>query len=170
MLSLRSTTAAAVALFLLTVGLAQAATLPTASKASRPLAHRAPLARPAAKAPARLAHPLQAATLVALVQPGAEQPETLLVDRPAAAVASTPRLVCLAGTVRNAAGQPCPGVCVFSTADCRQIAVTNAEGDFQLRVPANTALSLQADYFGLGSSRVAIEGHSAQPVRIVLGR
>ncbi|TDN36501.1 hypothetical protein E4631_19015 [Hymenobacter sp. UV11] len=81
-----------------------------------------------------------------------------------------PKLVCLTGVVLNPEGRPCPGVCVFPTTNTHQVVVTDAQGNFQLQVPAQTALSLQADCFGLGSSRVTIDGHTPQPVHIVLGR
>ncbi len=87
--------------------------------------------------------------------------------RPATA---EPQLVYLTGVVLNPDGRPCPGVCVFPTTNTHQVVVTDAQGNFQLQVPAQTALSLQADCFGLGSSRVAIDSHTPQPVRIVLGR
>lgn len=85
-----------------------------------------------------------------------------------AGAAASPRLMGLTGVVLGADGLPGPGDCVFPTATPRQVAVTNAEGAFQLQVPARTAFSLQAEV-GRGSSRVAIAGESAQPVRIILG-
>ncbi|GAB3638187.1 hypothetical protein GCM10027422_37770 [Hymenobacter arcticus] len=103
---------------------------------------------------------------MALGKPAAGQPPVLLVlATPAAAP-----LLYLTGTVLDADGQPCPGVCVFPTTSSRQIAITNAEGYFQLQVPPHAALSLQAEYAGLGSSLVALTDYLGQPVRIVLGR
>lgn len=137
---------------------------------TRPLAHRATTSRLGAvrATPSRPAAPqLRTTTLVALRAAGAGQPPLLLA---AAAPAATPqRLLCLTGTVLDTDGRPCPGVCVFPTTDTHQIAVTNAQGDFQLQVRAHTALSLQAEYVGLGSSRVALPDYAGQPVRIVLG-
>ncbi|GAA4496193.1 hypothetical protein GCM10023172_09070 [Hymenobacter ginsengisoli] len=134
---------------------AQAArTHPAATKAARPQARRAamrPAARPLFKRP-------QAAV------PAPASPAPAAIDLP------DTRLFCLAGLVLGADGQPCPGVCVFPTTNVRQIAVTNAQGAFQLQVPAHTALSLQAEYVGFGSTRVALDGHTAQPVHIILGR
>lgn len=81
-----------------------------------------------------------------------------------------PQLVCLAGTILNAKGQPYPGVCVFPTANHRLIAVTDAGGTFQLQVPAAPTLHLQAEYVGVSSVRVEVDGQYPQPIRIVLGR
>jgi len=99
------------------------------------------------------------------------------VPQPAAAttteaqpVVAEPQLICLTGVVLNPHGQPCPGVCVFPTANARQMAVTDAQGNFHLQVPAQMALSLQADYVGLGSSRVTIDSRTPQLVHMVLGR
>ncbi|WP_198172464.1 carboxypeptidase regulatory-like domain-containing protein [Hymenobacter ginkgonis] len=76
----------------------------------------------------------------------------------------------LSGTVLSADGLPCVGACVFATTNTHQIAVTDRQGTFRLAVPASTAVQLQADYFGLGSSRVVVENQPTQPVRIVLGQ
>ncbi len=84
------------------------------------------------------------------------------------AVAESPALVYLTGLVLTPDGRPCPGVCVFPSNAPRQIVVTNAKGEFQLSVPAHTAISLQAELQGKGSGRVTLAGESAQPVRIVL--
>ena len=159
MLSLRSSFAASVAVLLLLGGPAQAIpTLPVASKISRPPARRGAV-RPAAKA---LAH--RPASLPQPVAPAIARP---------AAVVSVPaeaRLMRLTGFVVGADGRPRPGVCVFPTTNVRQVAVTDAHGAFQLQVPAHTSLSLQAEYVGLGSTRVAVDGEPAQPVYITLAR
>ncbi|MEJ7664855.1 MAG: carboxypeptidase regulatory-like domain-containing protein [Hymenobacter sp.] len=89
---------------------------------------------------------------------------------PVAAVAAAPQLVSLKGLVFDANGRPRPGVCVFPTTNTHQIAVTDAQGSFQLQVPAQAALSLQAEYVGVGSSRITVNTSTAQPVHIVLGR
>ena len=117
------------------------------------------------KAPGRAA-PAQAAALPAFY-PG-PLPGALLPD--AAPQRPAPALVLLAGIVRLPNGQPCPGVCIFPTTDARQLAVTDADGIFYLPIPAHTALHIQADYFGVGSSQVAISGVAPQPVSIVLGQ
>lgn len=166
MLSLRFSFASVVACFLLLAGPAQAATTqPVGLKTGRPAtaARRGTTGRPGAAAKAAtLAGSKEAARTSAaatLPQPAAQ---------PAAAVA--PKLIYVAGIVFNKEGRPCPGVCVFPTTDTHQIVVTDAQGAFQLQVPAQTNLSIQADYFGLGSNRVAINSYMTQPVHIVLGR
>ncbi|MDO7884053.1 hypothetical protein [Hymenobacter cheonanensis] len=149
--------ATTVAALLLCGGPARAAsTLPATGKDTRPQARRG-AARSAARAPAR-----RLPTLVAASPPAAQPP--------APATEAQPPQVCLAGLVLGADGQPCPGVCVFPTTNVRQIAVTNAQGAFQLQVPAHAALSLQAEYVGLGSTRLAVGAEPGPPVRIVLGR
>jgi len=141
-------------LLLLLAGSAQATRIePAASRGEHPLTRRT-----RAKVVSQPSHPVLLATSVV-------SPVTL----PAEATAS-PRLIYLTGVVLGLDGRPCPGVCVFPTTKPRQVAVTNAEGAFQLQVPARTAFSLQAELVGQGSSRVAIAGESAQPVSIILGR
>jgi hypothetical protein len=83
---------------------------------------------------------------------------------------TTPKLVCLAGTILTDDGQPCPGVCVFPTSNHHLIAVTDARGTFQLQVPAAATLWLQAEYVGLSSTRIAVDTQHPQPMHIVLGR
>jgi len=109
----------------------------------------------------------QAARRAAVVAPPAWQPAAA---SPAPAQPPGPALVLLAGIVRRPDGQPCPGVCVFPTTNARQLAVTDADGIFYLPVLAHTPLHIQADYFGVGSSQIAISGVAPQPVSIVLGR
>lgn len=152
MLCLRSSLAAAVAALLLWGGPAHATTPPPA--AGKPTRH---LGRGAARPLAKVAVRATPLPLAARPLPTAALPE------------ASPQ-ICLAGLVVGADGRPCPGVCVFPTTNVRQIAVTNAQGAFQLQVPAHTALSLQAEYVGLGSTRVAIPSEPGQPVQIVLGR
>ena len=79
------------------------------------------------------------------------------------------QLVTLSGTVLGADGLPCAGACVYPPASPRQMAVTDAHGVFHLQVPVSTQ-QLQADYFGLGSSRIALDNQHIQPVHIVLGQ
>jgi hypothetical protein len=171
MLRLRFSLAAPVAALLLLGGPARAATTRPASGATiRPLVRRGPTSRLGGvrATPSRTAAlPLRPATLVVMRRPGAGQSPLLLVGT---APAAMPRPVYLTGTVLDPNGQPCPGVCVFPTTNTHQIAVTNAQGAFQLQVLTHTALSLQAEYVGLGSSRMALADYSGQPVRFVLGR
>jgi hypothetical protein len=166
MLSLRFFLVATVACSLLVAGPALAArTQPVGLKTSRPTttARRSATARPGATARA--------------VAPAGNKggrrtgaPAAAPVPRPVIATpVAEPKLVYLTGVVLNPDGRPCPGVCVFPTTNTHQITVTDAQGNFQLQVPAQKALSLQADFFGLGSSRVTIDGNTPQPVRIVLG-
>lgn len=165
MLRLRFIWAAPVAALLLLSGPARAAiTRPAGGPATRPLAYRATPTRLGATraTPSRPAAPqLRPVTLVALPSAAGQQPVLL-------AAAVPQRLLYLTGTVLDASGQPCPGVCVFPATDTHQIAVTNAQGDFLLQVRAHTTLSLQAEYLGVGSSRVALADYTDQPVRIVL--
>ncbi len=112
------------------------------SPAARPVALPPPVAKPSSPPPA------------AVTPPAIE----------------SPALVYLTGLVLTPEGRPCPGVCVFPSNAPRQIVVTNAKGEFQLPVPAHTAISLQAELLGKGSGRVTLAGESAQPVRIVLDR
>ena len=152
----RSAFAALAALFLLVAGPTRAARLlPTASRGDHPLTRRSLASR--AKVASHITHPVMPAA-------GVESPAAV------ADATASPRLLCLTGVVLGLDGRPCPGVCVFPTNNPRHIAVTNAEGAFQLQVPARTAFSLQAELLGQGSSRIAIAGESAQPVAIVLGR
>jgi len=141
---------------LLAVGTTHATgTRPTA-QAGRPAPARpAPAApRPAAAtaAPALLA----AAAPVAATEP---QPEV------------APRLVHVSGTILGTDGQPRPGVSVFPASNPRLIAVTDTKGAFSLQLPATAGtIHLQADYFGVASSRIAIDGQHPQPISIVLGQ
>lgn len=173
MLSLRSFLAATVACSLLFAGPALAArTQPVGLKTNRPTAttRRSATARPGAATKAAALAGSKGAC-----RTGA--PAVASVPRPAAAttpsaqpVVAEPQLVCLTGVVLSPGGRPCPGVCVFPAANARQVAVTDAQGTFHLQVPAQMALSLQADYAGLGSSRVIIDSRTPQLVHIVLGR
>ena len=76
----------------------------------------------------------------------------------------------LRGVVLTPDGRPCAGASVYPAGMVRQLVVTDAKGAFVLPVPAGTALALQVEYFGVGSSRVAIETPSAEPLRITLGK
>ena len=104
-------------------------------------------------------------TPVALAAPVVAAPA----DTTAANLAAA-RLVQLKGLVLNPDGRPCAGASVFPAGAPRQLVVTDAQGAFVLSVPAGTALSLQVEYFGVGSSRVAVEKPSAEPLRITLGK
>lgn len=128
-------------------------THPTAQAARPAPARRAPAAtRPAPTAPALLA---AAAAPVAT----APQPE------------AAPTLINVVGTILGADGQPRPGVSVFPTANPRLLAITDAKGAFRLQLPATAGtIRLQADYFGVGSSRIEVDGQQPQPVHLVLGQ
>jgi len=76
----------------------------------------------------------------------------------------------LKGLVLNPDGRPCAGASVFPAGAPRQLVVTDARDAFVLPVPAGMALSLQVEYFGMGSSRVAVDKPSAEPLRITLGK
>ncbi len=108
--------------------------------------------------------------------PRPASPVLAVAATPAPAVAlpqppTDPRTVSVSGTVRGADGQPRPGVSVFPTTNPRQLAVTDAKGAFSLRLPATAGtVRLQADYFGVGSSRFEVDGQHPQPVDIVLGQ
>lgn len=168
MLLIRSSIAAVACLLLLTGPASAARTQPAGYKADPPAAaRRSAPARPAAARPATLAGKRPARRHAAPVV--APQPAAAPAP-PVAAVVAAPQLVSLKGLVFDAQGRPSPGVCVFPTTDTHQIAVTDAQGNFQLQVPAQTALSLQAEYVGVGSSRVTVNTSAAQPVHIVLGR
>lgn len=172
MLSLRSFFAATVACSLLLAGPALAVrTQPVSSKTSRPLttARRSATARPGAAAKAvALAGNKGHRRTGAPVAATAPLPTTAAPD--AQPIVAELQLVCLTGVVLNPNGRPCPGVCVFPTTNAHQVAVTDEQGNFHLQVPAQMALGLQADYVGLGSSRVTIDSRTPQLVHIVLGR
>ena len=172
MLSLRSFLVAAVAGTLLLAGPARATRTSPAgppSKADRPTtpARRSAAARPSATAPTgkKGARRATASATAAVVQPAEAVPVAVVPAAPA-----EPQTMALTGLVLSPKGRPCPGVCVFPTADPHQMAVTDAQGSFRLQVPAHATVSLQADYAGLGSSRIALDRHTPQPVHIVLGR
>jgi hypothetical protein len=139
---------------LLAVRAAHATGTHPAAQAGRPVpTRRAPAAlHPAPAAPALLA----VATAPVAAAP---QPEAI------------PNLINVVGTILGADGQPRPGVSVFPTSNPRLLAVTDAKGAFKLQLPATAGtIHLQADYFGVGSSRVAIDGQHPQPLTIVLGQ
>lgn len=109
-------------------------------------------------------------------KPGrAAQRPVAVASRPAPAAASAdlptaPQTVTLSGVVLRADGTPCAGAAVFVAGAPKQLVVTDAKGAFALPVPAGAALSLQADLFGEGSSRLAVPAPSAEPLRLVLGQ
>jgi hypothetical protein len=67
-------------------------------------------------------------------------------------------------------GQPCPGAAVFMSTAPRQLVVANARGEFSLPVPAAGPVTIKADYFGVGSTRLALSQPNGQPLRLMLGR
>jgi hypothetical protein len=77
----------------------------------------------------------------------------------------------LSGTIVGADGRPRPGACVFPVTNRQLIAVADATGAFRLQMPAGAGpLQVQADYFGMGSRRIEVDGEHPQPVSIVLGQ
>jgi len=93
-----------------------------------------------------------------------------LPDAAAPPAVAEPKLVYLAGVVLAPNGRPCPGACVFATTNARLLTVTDADGNFQLQVPVQSTLTVQADYLGQGSGQIAIDSHVPLPVRLVLAR
>lgn len=95
---------------------------------------------------------------------------TASADTTTSTTLAAPQLVQLKGLVLNPDDRPCAGASVFPAGAPRQLVVTDASGVFVLPVPAGTALSLQVEYFGVGSSRVAVDKPSAELLRITLGK
>ena len=79
-----------------------------------------------------------------------------------------PQTVTLTGVVVLANGQPCPGASVYMSGAARQLVVTDARGAFTLPVPAGNSLAINAEYFGVGSTRVALDKPSTEPMRITI--
>ena len=139
----------------LTTAAGQAAARPTTPREGHPT--------PKKTAPAGKAGPAaRPAQLVAAV----------VVASPAAPTAgpAVPQTVQLRGVVLNPDGRPCAGASVFPAGLPRQLVVTDAQGAFVLPVPAGVALSLQVEYFGVGSSRVAVAAPSTELLHITLGK
>jgi len=139
---------------LLAAGSAAATGTRPAAQAGRPApARRAPAAtHSAAPGPALLA--VAPAPVAATPQPEA-----------------APSLITVVGTILGTDGQPRPGVSVFPTTNPRLLAITDAKGNFKLQLPVTAGtIRLQADYFGVGSSRIDVDGQHPQPVHIVLGQ
>jgi len=139
---------------LLAAGSAAATGTRPAAQAGRPApARRAPAAtHSAAPGPALLA--VAPAPVAAAPQPEA-----------------APSLITVVGTILGTDGQPRPGVSVFPTTNPRLLAITDAKGNFKLQLPVTAGtIRLQADYFGVGSSRIDVDGQHPQPVHIVLGQ
>lgn len=88
---------------------------------------------------------------------------------PVSATPPAPRLVQLAGTVLGPDGLPRPGASVFVVGDAKQMAVTDAQGNFELTVPAVPNVQLQADFVGLGTTTVKLDAREPAPVFITLG-
>lgn len=126
---------------------------------------------------AQAGRPVPARRVAAAARPiaVAAAPVLLASAAPVAATApqpeAAPRTVSVTGTILGADGQPRPGVSVFPTFNPRLIAITDAKGTFSLPLPATPGIvHLQADYFGVGSSRVDIDGQHPQPINLVLGQ
>ena len=134
---------------LLAAGTAAATgTRPTA-QAGRPV--------PARRAPAAV-HPASTATAPALLAVAAAP------VAPAPQPEAAPSQIDVVGTILGADGQPRPGASVFPTSNPRLLAVTDAKGAFRLQLPATAGtIHLQADYFGVGSSRINVDGQHPQP-------
>jgi len=81
---------------------------------------------------------------------------------------AAPQFVTLTGVVVLANGQPCPGASVYITGAARQLVVTDARGAFALPVPVGNSLAINAEYFGVGSTRVALDKPSTEPMRIII--
>lgn len=139
----------------LTTAAGQAVARPTGPHEGRPTPKKAVAAAKASPA----TRPAQLVAAVPIATPAA----------PAGGPAA-PELVQLRGVVLNPDGRPCAGASVFPAGLPRQLVVTDAKGAFVLPVPAGVALSLQVEYFGVGSSRVAVDAPSAEPLRITLGK
>lgn len=86
----------------------------------------------------------------------------------AATADAAPQTITLTGVVVLANGQPCPGASVYMTGAARQLVVTDARGAFALPVPAGNSLAINAEYFGVGSTRVALDKPSTEPMRITI--
>lgn len=67
-------------------------------------------------------------------------------------------------------GRPCAGASVYPAGAPRQLVVTDAQGAFELPVPAGAAVSLRVEYFGEGSSRVEVPAPGTSLVRVTLGQ
>jgi hypothetical protein len=121
--------------------------------------------------------PVPVRRVAAVARPVAPAPVLLAAAAPAPVAATTPqpeaapRTVSVTGIILGADGQPRPGVSVFPTFNPRLIAITDAKGAFSLALPPTPGIvHLQADYFGVGSSRVDIDGQRPKPINIVLGQ
>lgn len=91
-------------------------------------------------------------------------------DTTTTATPAAPQIVPLRGLVLNSDGRPCAGASVFPAGAPRQLVVTDAQGAFVLPVRAGTAVSLQVEYFGVGSSRVVVDKPLTEILRVTLGR
>lgn len=128
--------------------------------------------------PSRAAHhePAAKAAKVAAKRPAvlAARPAAPALDAAPVAAPSTspaaPQTVVLTGVVLLADGRPCPGASVFMASAPRQLVVADAHGEFSLPVPAGGPVAIKADYFGVGSTRLALDQPSGQPLRLTLGR
>lgn len=80
-----------------------------------------------------------------------------------------PETVVLTGVVLRANGQPLPGAGVYLAGAAKQVVVTDEHGAFSLPIPNGRPVAVQAEYFGLGSTRVNLSAPLAQPLRITIG-
>jgi hypothetical protein len=74
------------------------------------------------------------------------------------------------GTVVLRTGQPCAGASVCVVGAPRQLVITNAQGGFELPVPAGATVTVSIDYFGEGTSRVKVALPLTKPLQITLGQ
>lgn len=147
--------APAAALFVLLIS---GATLAAADSPTK--AHRA--AAVPTKAPAKV---LTTKTLAKAVKPQAKPTAAKRVAviaapavslAPAAAPAAGTQLITYSGTVLGPNELVLPGACVFVAGDRSRMAVTNAQGEFALTLPAIQTGSLQVSYAGLTESQLPI--------------
>ncbi len=83
---------------------------------------------------------------------------------------ATPQLTLVRGVVLTPEGRPRAGASVYPAGAPRQLAITDAQGAFELPVPAGTAVSLRIEYFGEGSSRVEVPNPGTSLIRVTLGQ
>ncbi len=83
---------------------------------------------------------------------------------------TAPQLTLVRGIVLTPEGRPRAGASVYPAGAPRQLAITDAQGAFELPVPAGAAVSLRVEYFGEGSSRVEVPNPGTSLVRVTLGQ
>lgn len=103
---------------------------------------------------------------------GPATPTTAPADLPAAPASNfaASQFTQVRGIVLTPEGRPCAGASVYPAGAPRQLVVTDAQGAFELPVPAGAAVSLRVEYFGEGSSRVEVPAPGTSLVRVTLGQ